>query len=110
MFLRPWKRTFFSVETSIEVPVAQATRKARKKSKSRHCQVKIRVMEAVEKCIKQIGERGLENPTNFPSALLFSNLALKLNSLRWSIYVFNSVVNTTYLAIELGNPESLEIY
>ena len=72
--------------------MAQATRKARKKSKSRHCQVKIRVMEAVEKCIKQIGERGLENPTNFPSALLFSNLALKLNSLRWSIYVFNSVV------------------
>ena len=38
--------------------MAQATRKARKKSKSRHCQVKIRVMEAVEKFIKQIREKG----------------------------------------------------
>ena len=35
-------------------------------------------MEVVEKCIKQINEKGLEKPSKFHPALLFSNLAFKL--------------------------------
>ena len=62
-----------------------------------------RVMEAVEKCIKQIREKGLQNPTNFPSALLFSNLAFKLNSLRWSIYVFMTKLPIWQLSWEALN-------
>ena len=54
------------------------SRAKREKSKSSYFYVKIRPMEAVEKCIKQINEKGWENPSKFHPALLFSNLAFKL--------------------------------
>ena len=69
----------------VEVPVAQATRKAR------NHQIRLIMMKSVhvllvkrkfvEKCVKQTSEKVLENPANYPSALLSCNWAGK----PWSI-------------------------
>ena len=69
----------------VEVPVAQATRKAR------NHQIRLIMMKSVhvllvkrkfvEKCVKQTSGKVLENPANYPSALLSCNWAGK----PWSI-------------------------